>query len=66
MSGHAMTTILRIALALLLAAALDIAAATAFERKPRESYAQCKQRISAVPPCTKWTRECAQRCGFAY
>jgi len=47
-------------------AALTAGPAAAFERKPRESYADCKRRISSVPPCTKWTRECAQRCGFAY
>ncbi len=47
-------------------AALTAAPAGAFERKPRESYADCKRRISSVPPCTKWTRDCAQRCGFAY
>ena len=58
-----------IAFALAFAAFLGAAraeAAVGSERKPHESYAQCKQRISSVPPCNKWTRECAQRCGFMY
>jgi len=61
-----MTIIRTIALALFAATLLAAAGAAASERLPRESYAQCKTRISSVPPCNKWTRECAQRCGFAY
>ena len=59
-------TISRAALAALLAALALSAADAATERQPRESYAQCKQRISSGPPCNKWTRECAKRCGFSY
>lgn len=63
-----MTTMMRITLALLVGAALAApSAASASERKPGESYADCKRRISSVPPCsTKWTIECARRCGFSY